>query len=435
MKITNLKPAQNNPNTSLINASPTQNPMKTPSASTNPTQNLINTKSPITNPTKNRSNKCPAPQKTKGVHQPGKPRRKAKVKNSAKNANTAANIGIYVNTVNALNPANAVSPMNLLEFTRKFPDERACREYLSQTRWSNGFLCPRCGSSEFYFHSRRDIRICKSCKHQLSLTSGTIFHKTRVPLQKWFWIIYHISIQKIGISALALKRMLDMPSYQTVWTICHKIRKAMADENKKDRNSCSLNIPAIPGISGIIEIDNTYLGSVKQKPWLTPEKDLISLDMDIQFTDMKVLPQGFVLPPLPQTQNKVKNKSSPNQDNTTFRFISSKNIIYNPKRKKKPVKPRNNPQTPNISGNQPLPPNMSGQDDEDLTMHWVAVMVNNLRTNLHGVFHGIGDKHLQRFIDEYCYKFNRRRKPEEIFDKLLLACTATSTITFVELTG
>jgi len=316
-------------------------------------------------------------------------------------------------SANVISPVSAVSPMNLLEFTCKFPDEKACREYLSLTRWANGFLCPRCGSIEFYFHSRRDIRICKYCKHQLSLTSGTIFHKTRTPLLKWFWIIYHISIQKVGISALALKRMLDIPGYQTVWTICHKIRKAMTDENIRDRNSCSLNIPAIPGISGIIEIDNTYLGATKQKPALTPEKDLISLDMDIKFTDMKVLPQGFVLPVLQQMQNKKQN-------NTTFRFISSKNIVYKPKGKKKPKKTVNQSQSSNIGG-------------QDPTMHWVSVMVNNLRTNLHGTFHCIGDKHLQRFIDEYCYKFNRRKKPEEIFDQLLSSCVRTSTILYNEL--
>jgi len=188
----------------------------------------------------------------------------------------------------------------------------------------------------------------------------------------------------------------------------------MTDENKKDRNSCSLNIP---GISGIIEIDNTYLGATKQKPSLTPEKDLISLDMDIKFTDMKVLPHGFVLPSLPQGQ------STSNQNNTTFVFISNKNIIYKPKRKKKTNKPGNKLQNPNINGH----------DDEDPTLHWVNVMINNLRTNLHGVFHCVGDKHLQRFIDEYCYKFNRRKKPSEIFDKLLWACTETSTIAYKDL--
>ena len=121
--------------------------------------------------------------------------------------------------------------MSLLEFQEMFSTEEACREHLFQLRWPEGFNCPRCGCEKYSWHSTRHLCQCAACKYQASVTAGTIFHKTRTPLRKWFWMIFMLSGQKSGVSMLGLQRLLEIKSYKTAWTMGHKIRKAMADRD------------------------------------------------------------------------------------------------------------------------------------------------------------------------------------------------------------
>lgn len=117
------------------------------------------------------------------------------------------------------------TPMSLIEFQQKFSTEEACQQHLFSIRWPNGYRCPRCGHDKASFHSTRHLYQCQACKYQASLTAGTIFHKTRTPLKKWFWMIFLMGRQKSGVSMLSLQRMLEIKSYKTVWTMGHKIRK------------------------------------------------------------------------------------------------------------------------------------------------------------------------------------------------------------------
>jgi len=106
--------------------------------------------------------------------------------------------------------------MTLLEFQERFTTEEACAEHLFRLRWPNGFICPRCGSTRYFVHSRRGLWEClnPNCRYQASLTAGTILHRTRTPLRKWFWAMFLMVRQKNGISAMGLKRLLSV-SYQT----------------------------------------------------------------------------------------------------------------------------------------------------------------------------------------------------------------------------
>jgi len=141
--------------------------------------------------------------------------------------------------------------LSLLQFQKKFGTEKACQKQLFRLRWPEGFKCPRCGHAEAYFHRTRHLYQCKSCGYQASLTAGTVFHKTRTPLTKWFWLIWLMGRQKSGISMLSMQRMLEIKSYKTVWTMGHKIRKAMADRD------------AYYKLAGLLEMDDTYFGAPK----------------------------------------------------------------------------------------------------------------------------------------------------------------------------
>lgn len=137
-------------------------------------------------------------------------------------------------------------PKTILDFEKRFATEEACRQYLFDLRWPDGFVCPRCGHREFWFTKNRLYR-CRQCDVQTSLTAGTIFQDTRKPLQLWFRAIWYVVNQKNGVSALGLQRVLGFGSYHIVWTWLHKLR-------------CAMVRPGRDRLSGTVEVDETYIG-------------------------------------------------------------------------------------------------------------------------------------------------------------------------------
>jgi len=141
------------------------------------------------------------------------------------------------------------SPKNVMEFERRFSKEQACRNYLFQLRWPNGFKCPHCLHEKAWETSRR-LYHCAKCGYESSVTAGTIFQSTRKPLTLWFRALWYVTNQKQGISALGLQRTLGIGSYHTAWEWLYRLRHAMVRPGR-DR------------ISGILEVDETYLGGKK----------------------------------------------------------------------------------------------------------------------------------------------------------------------------
>lgn len=140
-------------------------------------------------------------------------------------------------------------PRTLAEFDRRFATEAACRAYLAQLRWPEGVLCPRC-KGRTGWATRRGLWVCAGCGYQLSVTAGTIFQDTRHPLTLWFRAIWWVTSQKTGASALGLQRVLGLGSYETAWAWLHKLRRAMVRPGR-DR------------LGGRIEVDETYLGGAE----------------------------------------------------------------------------------------------------------------------------------------------------------------------------
>lgn len=137
-------------------------------------------------------------------------------------------------------------PRTLLEFEDRFATEEACWEYLFRLRWPEEFRCPHCGHEKAWLTGRVLLR-CTACNHQTSVTAGTIFQDTRKPLRMWFRAIWLVTSQKNGANALGLQRALGLGSYETAWTWLHKLRRAMVRPGR-DR------------LSGRVEVDETYVG-------------------------------------------------------------------------------------------------------------------------------------------------------------------------------
>jgi len=137
-------------------------------------------------------------------------------------------------------------PQTWNEFLDWFATEEACLSYLERLRWSSGFVCPRCGCVGEAYRATRTRLMCPSCQHQSSVTAGTIFDKTRTPLRVWLAAAWYLTNQKQGVSALGLQRVLGLGSYQTAWTMLHRLRHAMVRPGREQ-------------LKGFVEVDETYL--------------------------------------------------------------------------------------------------------------------------------------------------------------------------------
>jgi transposase-like protein len=150
--------------------------------------------------------------------------------------------------------AGADYPRTFQEMDQWFRDEAACRNYIRRLRWPNGFICPHCGASGEPWTMSDQLLRCRSCQARTSLTAGTVFEGTRKPLRTWFMAMWFVTSQKNGVSALGLQRVLGLGSYETAWTWLHKLRRAMVR-------------PGRDSLSGTVEVDETYVGGPEKDKW------------------------------------------------------------------------------------------------------------------------------------------------------------------------
>ena len=140
-------------------------------------------------------------------------------------------------------------PKNLEELELNFSTEEACRKYLVELRWPDGFRCPVCGGADAWLLSDGLFK-CRNCSRKTSVIAGTVFEGTRKPLVTWFRMIWWVAGQKNGASALGLKRILGLGSYETAWTWLHKLRRAMVR-------------PGQDRLTGTVQVDETFIGGTK----------------------------------------------------------------------------------------------------------------------------------------------------------------------------
>lgn len=295
-------------------------------------------------------------------------------------------------------------PMSLIEFQRKFATEKACQQHLFALRWPAGYRCPRCGHDKASFHRTRHLYQCKACKYQVSVTAGTIFHKTRIPLRKWFWVTFLMGRQKSGISMLSLQRMLEIKSYKTVWTMGHKIRKAMAERD------------AYYKLAGLIEIDDTYFGSAKSgkrgRGAAGKAKVVVAVETQADKPGFATMQQVESLAGA-EIHQALKARLEEGAVGRTDGWRAYRVL--------------------NAGQSQHQPVAVGPGNNAVKVFPWVHTLIANVKGNIRGVYHGVSPKHLSRYLGEFCYRFNRRFWEPQMFDRVLTACLSSSSITFAEL--
>jgi transposase-like protein len=268
-------------------------------------------------------------------------------------------------------------PKTLLEFEQRFGTEEACVDYLFKLRWPEGFRCPRCGHPEAW-NRKRGVYRCAHCRFENHVTAGTIFQDTRKPLRLWFRAIWHLTSQKYGANALGLKRVLDMGCYQTAWIWLHKLRRAMVRPGR-DR------------LSNIVQADEIYIGGRKpgKRGRGAAGKALVVVMVEIkEGKTARIRLRRVIDASGPSLEGAIKEGVEPGSTVQTdgwggYRRLSELGYVHEVIRKEAAL------------GENVLPK--------------VNRVVSLLKRWLLGTYQGgVHLSHLDYYLDEYTFRFNRR---------------------------
>lgn len=294
--------------------------------------------------------------------------------------------------------------LHITEFQKTYGTEKDCQAYLFKLKWPDGFICPKCGNDKYYLIEKRHLFQCSKCKKQNSITAGTILHRSHLPLLKWFWAIYLVSRDKRGYSALALKNALNV-SYPTAWLLFQKVRVAMTN---KDKDYI---------LSGVAIIDDTFFGGAKKgkKRGRGTEKTKVLVAVSLNKNGRALFAKMEVVKNL-ETETISAAIAKMVESGSTLRSDAYKSLTN--------LKDYVHEVT------------VASADlaEAKSVFKWLNIIVSNAKSSILGTYHGLPEKHLDRYLREYCYRFNRRFCEHIIFGKLVNACIITAPSTYAELT-
>lgn len=304
-------------------------------------------------------------------------------------------------------------PVNWNQFLDWFATEEACLGYLERLRWPQGFVCPRCGVAAEPYRSSRARLMCRSCSTQSTVTAGTIFEKTRTPLRVWLAAAWYVTNQKHGVSALGLQRVLGLGSYQTAWAMLHRLRRAMVRPERER-------------LSGIVEVDETYLAiSDREQPVARgrgkgrksqTHQTLVAIAVELHE------PKGFGRLRLERIQNDSTEQVIPfvlanielgsqvrTDGSAAYRDLADLGYVHQ--------------RTVHLGSDVPAHVSMVG-------VHRVAALVKRWVLGTHQG--AVQPAHLDAYLDEFVFRFNRRasRSRGLLFYRLLEQAVVTDPLTY-----
>lgn len=299
-------------------------------------------------------------------------------------------------------------PHTYREFVQEFPTDDACAAYLEQVRWPAGFFCPACQASGVPWRQTRGRLVCSACRHQTSVTSGTIMEKTRTPLTTWFEAAWHLTTAKNGLSAKTLEQTLGT-SYRTAWAMLQRYRVSMV-RSERER------------LSGVVEVDETLVGGVERggKRGRGTSKSIVVIAVEVKE------PKGF---------GRVRMRYVPDASAENLQpFICDA------------VAQRANVRTDGWSGYNGLSKIgylhermllSSSGDPAHVSMPGVHRIASLLKRWILGTHQGsVVPDHLQSYLEEFTFRFNRRRSRSRglVFRRLIEQSMVTGPVTEAEVT-
>ena len=281
----------------------------------------------------------------------------------------------------------------LIEFQSKYGTEKDCEQALFHLKWPEGFQCPKCGSRHYTLVGGRRLPLyqCTECHCQTTSTAGTILANSKLLLVKWFLALYFMAANKDGVSGAALAKYIGV-TLKTAWLLLHKIRAAMgAREN-------------IYNLGGSIEMDEAFFGGKTEgkRGRGSENKTQVAVALQLdgnghpQYLKMKVIPNAKGETLLSFAEGCISLGSIIHSD--AFRSYSALSEKYRT--------------------------DMQKYDTKSNSQHlkWLHVMISNIKANIEGAYHGLDGTYLQRYLDEFCYRFNRRHSKVSVLEHLVKCC-------------
>ena len=308
--------------------------------------------------------------------------------------------------------ARPAFPTTLLQFQSEFATEEACQQYLAACRWPDGFLCPRCEHRHAYNMEKQRLWQCAACRHQVSLTSGTVLHNTRTPLTVWFWAAYLMTTDKRGVSALFLQRQLGLSRYETAWMMLHKLRRAMVNTAREP-------------LHGEVEVDDTWIGG--------PQAGLRG---SRQLKGRRAALVLVAVEKRGQRSGRVRMADIPDFRKATITKFLTQNVdpgstIYTDGLKSfagleeagfKHV-PRTQPRRTEL------------RRGAKSVVPLADRAIGNLKQCLIGTYHGVSRAQIQVYLDEFAFRHNRRKTPMAAFQTLLGLGTQHAPTPYTRISG
>jgi hypothetical protein len=281
-------------------------------------------------------------------------------------------------------------PRSLPEFEARFPDEAACARWLLGKRWPDGFRCLACGHDKAWELGRERLTLqCAACERQVSVTAGTVLHGSHLSLKVWFTAAWLVATHKNGMSARQLGRQLGLGSYKSAWLLVRKLRRAMVDPEREP-------------LAGLVEVDETSIPFRAKGESVRPGRSHDGKLLLAGAVEIKGRGPGRIRLAVIDAYSAVALGA----------FVAAAVAIgstvvsdgWPGYRRLKEVK-----HDPRVVGDAPA----------HLVLPWVHRVFANAKRWALGVYHGLREKHLQAYLDEFVFRFNRRRTPHAAFDRLL----------------
>ena len=295
------------------------------------------------------------------------------------------------------------------EFHERFGSDELCLAHLKTLRWGadlEGFTCPSCGRAQGWWLAKRELMECSHCHHQTSVTAGTVFHRLRSPLWKWFWAAYQLAQDKKGIAAMELCKQIRV-SYTTAWLMLHKLRRAMRDRNQRYV------------LKGLVEVDEAYVGGEAEGSGTTGRgsagKTPVAVAVELNEAGK---PGHVALGTLARVDGHSLKKFAaqsiePGSTLHTDGWSSYKSVAKAGYKHKATV---------------------TGSGAKAVAKFpWVHTFIGNLKRMILGTHHSVSPKHLDQYLAEFAYRANRRWGEAGLFDRLLVAAISAKTVTYKQL--
>ena len=319
--------------------------------------------------------------------------------------------------------ARPSSPKTLPDFQRVFPNEEACAAYLYSVRFPSGFACPYCewAGAPYRFANRSDMLRCRRCRRDTRLTSGTVMQGSRLPLQTWFWAAFLVTSLTPGLSAVQFQKLLGVKRYETAFNMLHKLRAAMV---RPERD--------LIGGEWLVEVDETYVGGVTQGEGRgRHHKTRVAAAVEVRPRHGAPGPDPL-LGSQPQPQPRPRHRGGHGRGVVAGRLrlqvvtdrsqsILEPFVVQN-------VRKGSTVRTDGWTGYDNLrklgfvhePVDICGDHSKtDQHLPMIHIVFGNLDAWLLGTHHGVSAKHLQAYLNEFVFRFNRRFWPMVAFNSVL----------------